>query len=134
MASVSSFQAAQDTAVAGSLTVTTNGGTICVTGIGFFSDACVERHFEDLRQVALMTRPRHPRLKVVIDMRASLVQSASTSARIERETRRIWARDDRIAIVARAGLTRLQLSRIVDGENHRTFETIDAARQWLDAG
>jgi hypothetical protein len=134
MASASSFRSVQDTAAAGSLTVTASDGMICVTGIGFFSDACVEQHFEDLRQVALMTRPRHPRLKVIIDMRASLVQSTSTSARIERETRRIWARDDRIAIVARAGLTRMQLSRIVDSKNHRTFETIDAARQWLDAG
>jgi hypothetical protein len=114
------------------LSVTIDGALVGITGHGFWSDDGVDNHFIALRRIVAVARTRHPRFRVLVDLRTSAVQTRAIGERIERETRSIWTPADRIAMVLRPGLAKLQMNRIVDGQNHQIFDRIDLARQWLD--
>ena len=58
--------------------------------------------------------------------------TALPSRKVAGAVRSIWAPDDRIALVPRAGLARMQVDRVTDAETHRTFASVEQARAWLE--
>ena len=106
-------------------------GAVYIIGRGFWNDDIVDKHFLELRQMAALARRNAASPRVLVDLRDASVQSPAVAARIKNETLLIWTDADRIAVVLRSTLARMQINRVVDSGNHASFIAIEDARQWL---
>jgi hypothetical protein len=115
----------------GTLSITIERARIHIVSSGFWSAADVDSEFGRLRRLVAVARLQQPCFKVLVDMRGLVVQARDSAERLATVAQSIWTPDDRVALVPRAGLTRMQVDRVMYGDNHRLFENIDRAREWL---
>jgi len=107
-------------------------GIIRVIGRGFWSEKTVRAYFKEVGRLITQYRSIDTSVRMLIDVADGAVQSSTTTARLNAALSGMQCPGDRIAIVARSTLVKLQSERIgKDLENHRTFRSTAEAEAWL---
>lgn len=115
-----------------SLTFDNAAGVLVVTFEGFTPDEELARYEQDLRAGIADARRRVGRLRLLIDAIRGQVLPAAAAERLKTiEARLVRSPDDRVAVVLNSTLLKLQLKRIVSGDQTRIFQSDDEARAWL---
>ena len=112
-------------------TTTDEQGIVSVIASGFWSPADLEGHFGDLKAAVDAARARHGVARVMVDLRASSVQSREIFDRLREATSAIYGAEDRIAIVAESALLTLQMRRLDAKAGRAAFADVGEARAWL---
>lgn len=112
-------------------TTTDKDGIVYVVASGFWSPADLEGHFGALKAAVEVAQGRFGIARVLVDLRASSVQSQEVFDRLRDATSTIYGADDRIAIVAESALLTLQMRRLDAKAGRGVFANIDEARAWL---
>ena len=106
-------------------------GIISVVARGFWSPADLERHFGELTTAVEAARGRSGMARVLVDLRASSVQSQEIFDRLREATSTIYGADDRVAIVAESTLLTMQMRRLDAKAGRAAFTDASEARSWL---
>lgn len=110
---------------------TDEDGVVSVVASGFWSPADLEGHFGELAKAVDAARARLGVARVLVDLRASSVQSQEIFDRLREATSVIYAAEDRIAIVAESTLLTMQMRRLDAKAGRAAFADVDEARGWL---
>jgi hypothetical protein len=108
-------------------------GLIRVEGSGFWSPAVMDAHFDELSGILVRYRAAGTAVKMVVDLRASGVQSQETMVRMQAGVSSITQPGDRMAIVVNSSLAKMQMRRVIGDEQHAFFVSPEAALKWAEA-
>jgi hypothetical protein len=108
-------------------------GIIRVVGRGFWTEDYVDAHFVELGRLVERVRAIGGDILALVDLSEAPVQSPGVVARITAQTGRIYRPADRIAIVVRSSLVKMQIKRAVALPNLEAFLSLNAALTWLTA-
>ncbi|HMO74960.1 MAG TPA: STAS/SEC14 domain-containing protein [Sphingopyxis sp.] len=106
-------------------------GVISVVASGFWSADDLEGHFVDLKTAVEAARARFGVVRVLVDLRASRVQSQEVFDRLREATSATYGERDRIAIVAESTLLTMQMRRLDAKAGRAAFADVRTARDWL---
>lgn len=106
-------------------------GIVNVAAVGFWSPGDIEGHFADLKKATETARMRFGMVRVLVDLRASRVQSQEIFDRLRMNASALYAAEDRVAIVAQSALLTIQMRRLDNKAGRALFSTDAAARDWL---
>lgn len=112
-------------------TTTDAAGIVSVFASGFWSADDLESHFADLRTAVKEVRERFGIARVLVDLRASQVQSQEVFNQLREVTGAIYRDRDRIAIVAGSTLLKMQMRRLDARAGRAAFADPASARDWL---
>ena len=112
------------------------GAILILERTGFWSPGDADQHFSALAAQLSRQRRRHGRARVLVDLNAVSVQAKEVTKNIQQGAAQAYKAGDRVALVTKSALVRLQLQRITGPAETMAFETMDAALRWLneDAG
>ncbi|HEX7782779.1 MAG TPA: hypothetical protein VF509_08225 [Sphingobium sp.] len=108
-------------------------GVIQVVGSGFWTPQDVDRHFGKLGDVVRSVRQSGRQIRVLVNLSGVPPQSLETVERIGVASARIYAKEDRIAIIVDSSLAKMQMRRVVREAQHQIFLSPNAAMTWLGA-
>lgn len=77
---------------------------------------------------------RDAHLRVLVDRRDTVVQSARTADRLQKLTETFYRPGDRVAVIVDNSLLKMQLKSVLDSTSHSLFISESAALLWLNAG
>lgn len=118
--------------MAGPFAIATDAeGVVSVVASGFWSPADLEGHLGALKAAVDAARARFGVARVLVDLRASSVQSQEIFDRLREATSVIYGADDRIAIVAESALLTMQMRRLDAKAGRGAFADTAEARAWL---
>ena len=106
-------------------------GIVGVVATGFWSPADLQGHFGELKKAIDAARARIGIARVLVDLRASSVQSKDIFERCGEATSAIYDAEDRIAIVAESTLLTMQMRRLDAAAGRAAFTDPAEARGWL---
>lgn len=110
---------------------TDEAGIVSVVASGFWSADDLEGHFADLKTAVERARAQFGQVRVLVDLRASQVQSQEVFHQLRDRTGAIYRERDRIAIVAESTLLTMQMRRLDARAARAAFADAAAARDWL---
>lgn len=108
-------------------------GLIRVRGEGLYSLSQVEEHFRTLGATIAHIRASHGRVRVLVDIRDGVVQSAEVAQAVSRWQGRLYSPGDRVALIVKSALHKMQMRRVVNLQITEMFVSETAARTWLKA-
>ena len=108
-------------------------GVIHVSGSGRWTKARSDTHSRELRALVEDCRARGLDIRVLCDLRAMAVDCADLLEHSGRSSRKIYRPKDRIAILVKTSLAKMQLRRGDSIGNVEMFLSTDAAKTWLNA-
>ncbi|WP_267381529.1 MULTISPECIES: hypothetical protein [unclassified Sphingomonas] len=103
-------------------------GILSITVNGFWDRAATDSFKREFAAAAAVRSPFM--LKILVDRRASDVQSAETINAIQGLLSGLNPKTTKIAVVVNSSLQTLQVKRL-GSDNRRTFATLEEARLWL---
>ncbi len=119
----------------GNLTISADPafGVIRVLGVGFWTPTIIGDHFDELAFVMRPYRAAGVSVRMVVDLRKSGIQSQETIVRMQAGVKSVTRPGDRMAIVVSSSLAKIQMRRMIGGEQHEFFVSPGAAQTWADA-
>jgi hypothetical protein len=106
-------------------------GVLRCLPIGFWTAAYVDIFMSDARKAFARSRERHGGARVLIDVSDAAVQTAEVMERFGRLEKTLLQPGDMRAFVNRSALKRAQLSRGLNQDDAKVFDTVADARRWL---
>jgi hypothetical protein len=114
-----------------SFTIEDRGDHLYVHGRLLASVQDALQHFRDLSaELGNMRRSGRP-VRVFVDLRDCLTQSAEVAEIIKQRTKTIYRPGDRVAILAASSILKLQLKRIHADQDFGVFVAEGAAREFI---
>ncbi len=111
----------------------TNTGVIHVVGKGFWTPSVMTTHFEQLQTSVSAFRQTKRAVKMIVDLRGSLVQSPETIERMKGGAASVTEPGDRMAILVGSSLAKMQMRRTIGDAQHEFFVSPEAAAKWVEA-
>ena len=108
-------------------------GVIHVVGSGCWTPDTSDSHARELQVLIDGCRARGLDIRVLCDLRAMAVDCSKLIAHSRKNAARIYRPEDRIAVVVKTSLAKMQLRRGGSVGNVQMFLSIDAAETWLNA-
>jgi hypothetical protein len=108
-------------------------GSVRITAQGSWLAEEIDRHFVALDNQLRAIRASGGRARVLVDLRQAPVQADETAARLQRWTGRIYAAEDKVAILVGSSLLKAQMRQLPMAARRELFLSEGAALQWLAA-
>jgi hypothetical protein len=108
-------------------------GIILVNCYGKWSPAQIDAVFAHTHSLINDMRTSLNRVRVLVDRRLAVLQSDATIQRLKEHTERVYAPDDRIAVLVDSSLSKMRLRSQIDPWAHKLFISESAANLWLNA-
>ncbi|PZU11778.1 hypothetical protein [Sphingomonas sp.] len=115
------------------ISIADEGSIVRVDGAGSWRLDYLDGHFERLEHMLLAIRRARRRVRVLVDLRQAVVQSAAVAERIQYWTDRLYEAEDRVAIVVASSLLKSQMRRVAAITQREFFLSESAGRTWLMA-
>lgn len=108
-------------------------GVITITGRGLFGETELGMHFVELARMLREVRASGRTAKVLVDLRAALVQRIGAAEAIADHNHRTYGPQDRLAIVTTSALYAMQMKRSHSDARFGVFTTMGEAEEFLGA-
>jgi hypothetical protein len=118
---------------AGGFETSVAGHIVKVAAWGLWSVSEIDAHFASLQAILKDTRTIHANVLVLVDLRNATAQTAAVTERLSWWTNRLYAPQDRVAIVLASSLLKSQMRRIDIPATRELFLSSAAAMTWLTA-
>ncbi len=108
-----------------------SSGLIRVNGLGFWNSGEIDVILDGIARLVGVARSQSEQVRVLIDLGDNGAQMGDTVDRLKKRSASIYATGDRIAIVLRSSLLKMQVARVERSAESRTFSTVEEAEGWL---
>lgn len=108
-------------------------GLVHVYGRGSWTMRQIDEHFAQLTLLLARQRERAGQVLVLVDLTNADVQPPEVIHRIRQATTQLYCDQDRVAVIVRTSLLKLQMRRAAEARNTEFFVSRNAALTWLTA-
>jgi len=108
-------------------------GIIRVVGTGHWTVPLVRSHFRELGRLVESMRRDTGQVLVLVDLSRAAVQDDDVAAEVHAGVQRVYAPQDRVALIVRSSLVKAQMRRVARIETSQVFLSGHAAQTWLKA-